>query len=528
MANRKAKNAIVSAILSNQFAHILRCLPKRFQAKKAVIQEFQDLNEIKLGKLVGKLITYDLELEMDESDSKKIKEVAFQSVEKCEFGKSSNNREKKSTGVKHKRFTRKRDKGVLKVPGPYFTCGGSGHRAADYGNIKLLGQKNKKAMMVTWSDKNDQGSVHSDELSDNEEKIVAFVAPIEEVSLSDDDSVLNDNEEMSYDELCIKYDSLFDETCTTKVERIELTKKVVVLQKENMSLCLVRIELDEKIGYLEAYVEELNEKAFNCNEKVEKDDVITTLEAQVQKLLESQENLMNQIHALKANNVMYHEVNRKQLLELNEANDKSSSSGNIKQSPKWVQKALNMCLVVLNALSITKPNVWNLDSGCTCHMTRDKEAFSSLTPFICGGVVFGGGYKSQITRKCDIKIPGLPKLENVSYVDGLKSNLISISQLCDDVVDEVCFSKRGCWTVDEHGKNLHVLPRSGDNCYILDVSKVAEYSKCHKAIDETSILWHKRLGHVNFKYLKKLSKHEVVKGLPSIFVSDSYVCGSCM
>ena len=40
------------------FQKILRCLPKRFQAKKPAIQEFQDLNEIKLGKLVGKLITY--------------------------------------------------------------------------------------------------------------------------------------------------------------------------------------------------------------------------------------------------------------------------------------------------------------------------------------------------------------------------------------------------------------------------------------------------------------------------------------
>ncbi|XP_018501197.2 uncharacterized mitochondrial protein AtMg00820-like [Pyrus x bretschneideri] len=31
-------------------------------AKKAAIQEFQDLNEIKLGKLEGKLITYEMEI----------------------------------------------------------------------------------------------------------------------------------------------------------------------------------------------------------------------------------------------------------------------------------------------------------------------------------------------------------------------------------------------------------------------------------------------------------------------------------
>ena len=156
-------------------------------------------------------------------------------------------------------------------------------------------------------------------------------------------------------------------------------------------------------------------------------------------------------------------------------------------------------------------------------MTGDKEALSSITPFIGGGVVFGGGYKSQIIGKGDVKILGLPKLENVRYVDGLKSNLISIRQLCDDVADEVCFLKRGCWIVDEHGKNLLVLLRSKDNCYILDVSKVGEHSKCHKAIDEASVMWHKKLGHVNFKDLKKLSKHEVVRGLPPFSVSNSYV-----
>ncbi|KAM1362877.1 hypothetical protein PS1_028186 [Malus domestica] len=160
-------------------------------------------------------------------------------------------------------------------------------------------------------------------------------------------------------------------------------------------------------------------------------------------------------------------------------------------------------------------------------MTGDKKAFSSLAQFIGCGVIFGGGYKFQIIGKYDVKIFGLPELENVSYVDGLKSILISISQLCDDVADEVCFSKRGCRIMDEHGKNLLVLPRSRNNCYILDVSKVAEYPKCHKATDETSVLWHKRLGHVNFKDLKKLSKHKVVTGLPPLSVSDSYVYGSC-
>ena len=119
----------------------------------------------------------------------------------------------------------------------------------------------------------------SNKSSYDEENIIAFVAPIQEVSPSEDDTVLNDSEEMTYAELCIKYDTLFDETCTTKVKNILLTKKISELQKENKSLRLVRSELDEKIGSLGTCVEELNRKEFNLNEKYEKDDVIASLEA---------------------------------------------------------------------------------------------------------------------------------------------------------------------------------------------------------------------------------------------------------
>ena len=87
------------------------------------------------------------------------------------------------------------------------------------------------------------------------------------------------------------------------------------MQKENESLRVIITELDKKIGYLEAQVEDMNEKDSPYNDKDEKDDEIAAFEAQVQNFLESQENLMNQIHALKANNVMYHEANRKHLLE---------------------------------------------------------------------------------------------------------------------------------------------------------------------------------------------------------------------
>ena len=47
-------------------------------------------------------------------------------------------------------------------------------------------------------------------------------------------------------------------------------------------------------------------------------------------------------------------------------------------------------------------------------------------------LTFGDGSISKVIGKGYIKPLGMPKLDNVLYVKGLKSNLISTSQLCDD------------------------------------------------------------------------------------------------
>ncbi|KAB2625610.1 hypothetical protein D8674_017270 [Pyrus ussuriensis x Pyrus communis] len=105
---------------------------------------------------------------------------------------------------------------------------------------------------------------------------------------------------------------------------VEVDIVVLVLQKWRRLSCPRRLLSCRKKTNLH-----LNENDSPYNDKEEKDDVIAALEAQVQKLLKSQENLMSQIHVLQANKIMYHEANRKQLLELNEANNKMLSLGKL-------------------------------------------------------------------------------------------------------------------------------------------------------------------------------------------------------
>ncbi|XP_069145656.1 uncharacterized protein [Solanum lycopersicum] len=74
---------------------------------------------------------------------------------------------------------------------------------------------------------------------------------------------------------------------------------------------------------------------------------------------------------------------------------------------------------------------WYMDSACSRHMTRNKTLFLSLEEGKGGMVAFGGGKKGQIKGCGKIGRTDEHSIDKVYYVEGLRHNLLSISQLCD-------------------------------------------------------------------------------------------------
>ena len=65
-------------------------------------------------------------------------------------------------------------------------------------------------------------------------------------------------------------------------------------------------------------------------------------------------------------------------------------------------------------------------------MTDDKKKFLTLKEVNGGSVTFGSNASARIARKGTISLNnGNTKIENVLYVDGLKHNLLNVSQMCD-------------------------------------------------------------------------------------------------
>ncbi|KAK1552751.1 hypothetical protein Q3G72_022904 [Acer saccharum] len=189
----------------------------------------------------------------------------------------------------------------------------------------------------------------------------------------------------------------------------------------------------------------------------------------------------------------------------------------------WIKKDTSKCHVAQYALHANSSYSWYLDSSCSRNMTGNKEFFKNLVLKDGGWVTFGDGTKKQVLGKGTICIPGLSKLRNTLYVDGLQANLISITHLCE-IFKEVSFNKDVCTIINKKGNVVLRVKRSIDNCYCLEIDPLT----CNMAHECNKLdLWHQRLGHMNFKDLKKLEKHGIVRGLPNLGKKLEVVCEPC-
>ena len=76
-----------------------------------------------------------------------------------------------------------------------------------------------------------------------------------------------------------------------------------------------------------------------------------------------------------------------------------------------------------------KQKSWYLDSGCSRHMTGEMSMFLTLTMKEGGTVGFGGNQTGKIIGIGTIDNSSI-SINNVWFVDGLRHNLLSISQFC--------------------------------------------------------------------------------------------------
>nr|GEU65495.1 ribonuclease H-like domain-containing protein [Tanacetum cinerariifolium] len=164
--------------------------------------------------------------------------------------------------------------------------------------------------------------------------------------------------------------------------------------------------------------------------------------------------------------------------------------------------------------------------NCSRYMTENISYLFEFEEINGGYVAFGGNPKGKITSKGKIITRKLD-FDDVYFVKELKFNLFSVSQMCDKK-NNVLFTDTKCVVLSSDFKladKNHVLlrvPRE-NNMYNVDLKNVVPSGDLNclfakPRLDESN-LWHRRLGHINFKTMNKL-----VKGLPSKVFENNHTC----
>jgi hypothetical protein len=136
----------------------------------------------------------------------------------------------------------------------------------------------------------------------------------------------------------------------------------------------------------------------------------------------------------------------------------------------WKKKADDKCGLVLSAQK--QKNPWYIDSGCSKHMTGDKSKFLTLSEKKSGDVTFGNDAPGKIKGKGMVSLSnGKGKSQDVLLVDGLKHNLLSVSQVCDKGC-EVVFTSKDCKIKAlSSGQLIAKGIRTKNNVYVLKEEK---------------------------------------------------------
>jgi len=232
-----------------------------------------------------------------------------------------------------------------------------------------------------------------------------------------------------------------------------------------------------------------------------------------------------------------------------------NNRGNLNKDTNFASKnKVDYCTFhafIANQCPRLESNKWIIDSGCTSHMTCNKDYFTEFKP-IHGKVYLAGRYNVLESRgigTIKVKVQDNKDITkyvimyDVIYVPNLQNNLLSVMKLMDRGLkvnfsnDTAKICRKNSSEVIAAGERLgdhliiYMIPLRGvsinecKNTYVnnkLDISK-EETDTFSKNIEDK---WHRRLGHVNNKYMQRLIKENLVTGIKDRELKEAN-CESC-
>jgi len=133
--------------------------------------------------------------------------------------------------------------------------------------------------------------------------------------------------------------------------------------------------------------------------------------------------------------------------------------------------------------SKSRRSMWYLDNGCSRHMTGDKKKFKNFKKKEQGFVTYEDNNKGKILGTGDIGWENTLEIKDVLYVEGLKHNFLSISQLCDKGL-KVIFESDYCTIHQRDSKEIALKGMRYNNIYLIDLDNVSSSNITYLVVKE--------------------------------------------
>lgn len=182
---------------------------------------------------------------------------------------------------------------------------------------------------------------------------------------------------------------------------------------------------------------------------------------------------------------------------------------------------------------------WIIDSGCSAHMTMKKQSLLNLRDVKNKSVTVANNSSIAVEGAGEVELELIVEnknshvtMKNVLYVPDLCANLLSVNQMTKNG-NRVVFKNEKCFVYNKLG-DLIATASLVDDMYKLDIWKspnVLLADETEHKIESANIakmdpmLWHRRLGHVNFEKLNNV--REAVDGVD--FIKQKFEkCVTCI
>lgn len=177
-----------------------------------------------------------------------------------------------------------------------------------------------------------------------------------------------------------------------------------------------------------------------------------------------------------------------------------------------------------NKETVIDSNIWYLDNGASNHMIGQRDKFRKLNEGVTGQVRFGDGSTVDIKGKGTIAFRCKTReeitLPEVYFIPSLCNNIISLGQMSESG-NRIVLSGEFLWGYDARGRLMMKVKRSANRLYKIITETIKP--NCLMTVEENTWLWHMRLGHLNFKAMELMSKHNMAQGFPTV-AQPSSVC----